>query len=244
MEWLFSLLKNLLRLIGKFNQYYCYYNNAFLILHINYILMSARTVPVTVYAEMTPNPDVMKFVTNKVLNPGAPLDYSTSDDSSGCPLAEAILNFPFVENVFVSSNYVSVMKNDKIEWDMVIIETRQFISDHIGQGKEIIKKDALQPHAIKEEQLETKKGDSVRFNVSTSDLDEQIIDALNEYIRPAVESDGGSIDFVEFKDGIVKVALRGACSGCPSSTVTLKQGIEGLLCRMFPDVKEVVSVAL
>lgn len=206
--------------------------------------MSARTVPVTVYAEMTPNPDVMKFVTNKVLNPGAPLDYSTSDDSSGCPLAEAILNFPFVENVFVSSNYVSVMKNDKIEWDMVVIETRQFISDHIGQGKEIIKKDALQPHAIKEEQLETKKGDSVRFNVSTSDLDEQIIDALNEYIRPAVESDGGSIDFVEFKDGIVKVALRGACSGCPSSTVTLKQGIEGLLCRMFPDVKEVVSVAL
>ena len=206
--------------------------------------MAARTVPVTVYAEMTPNPDVMKFVTNKVLNPGAPLDYSTSDDSSGCPLAEAILNFPFVENVFVSSNYVSVMKNDKIEWDMVVIETRQFISDHIGQGKEIIKKDALQPHAIKEEQLETKKGDSVRFNVSTSDLDEQIIDALNEYIRPAVESDGGSIDFVEFKDGIVKVALRGACSGCPSSTVTLKQGIEGLLCRMFPDVKEVVSVAL
>ena len=206
--------------------------------------MSARTVPVTVYAEMTPNPDVMKFVTNKVLNPGAPLDYSTSDDSSGCPLAEAILNFPFVENVFVSSNYVSVMKNDKIEWDMVVIETRQFISDHIGQGKEIIKKDALQPHAIKEEQLETKKGDSVRFNVSTSDLDEQIIDALNEYIRPAVESDGGSIDFVEFKGGIVKVALRGACSGCPSSTVTLKQGIEGLLCRMFPDVKEVVSVAL
>tara|TARA_B110000211_G_C14030135_1_gene531745 strand:- start:275 stop:895 length:621 start_codon:yes stop_codon:yes gene_type:complete len=206
--------------------------------------MAARTVPVTVYAEMTPNPDVMKFVANKVLNPGAPLDYSSSDDASGCPLAEAILNFPFVENVFVSSNYVSVMKNDKIEWDMVVIETRQFISDHIGQGKEIIKKEALQPHAIKEEQLETKTGDTVRFNVSTTELDEQIIDALNEYIRPAVESDGGSIDFVEFKEGVVKVALRGACSGCPSSTVTLKQGIEGLLCRMFPDVKEVVSVAL
>jgi Fe-S cluster biogenesis protein NfuA len=206
--------------------------------------MAARTVPVTVYAEMTPNPDVMKFVANKVLNPGAPLDYSSSDDASGCPLAEAILNFPFVENVFVSSNYVSVMKNDKIEWDMVVVETRQFISDHIGQGKEIIKEEALQPHAIKEEQLETKTGDTVRFNVSTTELDEQIIDALNEYIRPAVESDGGSIDFVEFKEGVVKVALRGACSGCPSSTVTLKQGIEGLLCRMFPDVKEVVSVAL
>lgn len=206
--------------------------------------MAARTVPVTVYAEMTPNPDVMKFVVNKVLNPGAPLDYSSSDDASNSPLAEAVLNFPFVENVFIASNYVSVMKNDKIEWDMVVIETRQFISDHIAEGKEIIKAEALQPHAIKEDQLKDKKGDETRFNVSTSDLDEKIIDALNEFIRPAVESDGGSIDFVSYKDGLVKVALRGACSGCPSSTVTLKQGIEGLLSRMFPEVKEVESVSL
>ena len=94
------------------------------------------------------------------------------------------------------------------------------------------------------EQLKEKKGDDVKFNISTSELDEKIIDALNEYIRPAVENDGGSIDFVEFKDGIVKVALRGACSGCPSSTVTLKQGIEGLLMRMFPEVKGVESISL
>ena len=84
----------------------------------------------------------------------------------------------------------------------------------------------------------------IKFNISTGELDEKIIDALNEYIRPAVENDGGSIDFVEFKDGIVKVALRGACSGCPSSTVTLKQGIEGLLTRMFPEVKGVESISL
>ncbi len=206
--------------------------------------MPARQVPVTVYAEMTPNPDVMKFVSNKVLNPGAPLDYSSSDDASGSPLAEAILNFPFVENVFISNNYVSVTKNDKIEWDMVVMETRNFISDYLRNDKEIVKKDALQPHAIKEEQLTDKKGDDVKFNVATNDLDENIIDALNEYIRPAVQNDGGSIDFVEFKDGIVKVALRGACSGCPSSTVTLKQGIEGLLMRMFPEVKGVESVSL
>jgi Fe-S cluster biogenesis protein NfuA len=114
----------------------------------------------------------------------------------------------------------------------------------LRNDKEIIKKDALQPHAIKEEQLKDKKGDEVKFNVATNDLDEKIIDALNEYIRPAVENDGGSIDFVEFKDGIVKVALRGACSGCPSSTVTLKQGIEGLLKRMFPEVNEVEAVSL
>jgi Fe-S cluster biogenesis protein NfuA len=206
--------------------------------------MPARLVPITVYAEMTPNPDVMKFVTNKVLNPGAALDYSSSDDASGSPLAEAILNFPFVENVFVSNNFVSVTKNDKIEWDMVVMETRNFISDYLRNDKEIIKENALQPHAIKEEQLIDKKGDDVKYNVATNDLDENIIDALNEYIRPAVQNDGGSIDFVEFKDGIVKVALRGACSGCPSSTVTLKQGIEGLLMRMFPDVKGVESISL
>ncbi len=206
--------------------------------------MAARQVPVTVYAEMTPNPDVMKFVANKVLNPGAPLDYSSSDDTAGSPLAEAVLNFPFVENVFISSNYVSVTKNDKIDWDMVVMETRNFISDYLRNDKEIIKKDALQPHAIKSDQLADKKGEEVKFNVSTGELDEKIIDALNEYIRPAVESDGGSIDFVEFKEGIVHVALRGACSGCPSSTVTLKQGIEGLLTRMFPEVKEVESVSL
>lgn len=206
--------------------------------------MPARKVPITVYAEMTPNPDVMKFVVNKVLNPGAPLDYSSSDDPSNSPLAEAVLNFPFVENVFISNNYVSVTKNDKIEWDMVVMETRNFISDYLREDKEIIKEEALQPHAIKEEQLKEKEGDHVKFNIATDELDEKIIDALNEYIRPAVENDGGSIDFVEFKDGIVQVALRGACSGCPSSTVTLKQGIEGLLTRMFPQVKGVESISL
>ena len=100
--------------------------------------MAARQVPVTVYAEMTPNPEVMKFVANKVLNPGAPLDYSSSDDTAGSPLAEAVLNFPFVENVFISSNYVSVTKNDKIDWDMVVMETRNFISDYLRNDKAYI----------------------------------------------------------------------------------------------------------
>lgn len=206
--------------------------------------MPAREVPVTIYAEMTPNPDAMKFVANKILNPGAPVDFSSSDDASSAPLAEKLLNFPFVENVFISSNYISVTKNEKIEWDMVVLETREFIRDYIAAGNEIIKESALQPHAIKQDNLKDKTGDQVKYNVAETELDEKIIDALNEYIRPAVESDGGSIDFVEFKAGTVKVALRGACSGCPSSTVTLKQGIEGLLTRMFPEVKEVQSEAL
>jgi NFU1 iron-sulfur cluster scaffold homolog, mitochondrial len=206
--------------------------------------MAARTIPVTVYAEMTPNPEVMKFVSNKILNPGAPLDFSSSDDPSSAPLAEKLLNFPFIENVFISNNYVSVTKNDKIDWDMVMTETREFIRDYIGNGNEIMKKEAIQPHAIKQEDAIAKPGDQVKYNVAGTELDEKIIEALNEYIRPAVEADGGSIDFVEFSAGTVKVALRGACSGCPSSTVTLKQGIEGLLTRMFPEVKEVESQAL
>lgn len=206
--------------------------------------MATRQVPVTIYAEMTPNPDVMKFVANKILNPGAPLDFSSSDDPSAAPLAEKLLNFPFVENVFISNNYVSVAKNDKISWDMVVMETREFIRDFIGNGNPVIKESALQPHAIKQEDTDKKNGDKVKFNVAQTELDEKIIDALNEYIRPAVESDGGSIDFVGFENGTVQVALRGACSGCPSSTVTLKQGIEGLLTRMFPEVKTVDSVAL
>lgn len=193
---------------------------------------------------MTPNPEVMKFVSNKILNPGAPLDFSSSDDPSSAPLAEKLLNFPFIENVFISNNYVSVTKNDKIDWNMVMTETREFIRDYIGNGNEIMKKEAIQPHAIKQEDAITKPGDQVKYNVAGTELDEKIIEALNEYIRPAVEADGGSIDFVEFSAGTVKVALRGACSGCPSSTVTLKQGIEGLLTRMFPEVKEVESQAL
>lgn len=206
--------------------------------------MSARKIPVTVYAEMTPNPDVMKFVVNKIINPGAPLDFSSSDKIDGVPLANAIMNFPFVENVFISTNFVSVTKNDKIDWDMVVLETREFILNYIANGNPIINESALQPHAIKQEQLADKKGDEVKYNVATSDLDHKIIDALNEYIRPAVESDGGSIDFVNFDAGKVTVALRGACSGCPSSTVTLKQGIEGLLSRMFPEVQSVEAQQL
>jgi Fe-S cluster biogenesis protein NfuA len=206
--------------------------------------MAAKSIPITVYAEMTPNPEVMKFVANKILNPGAPIDFSSSDDASPAPLAEKLLNFPFIENVFISNNYVSVTKNNKIEWDLVVIETREFIRDFVGNGNQVIKESALQPHAIKQDELTGKKGDEVKYNVADTDLDGAIIDALNEFIRPAVESDGGSIDFVGFKDGTVTVALRGACSGCPSSTVTLKQGIEGLLTRMFPEVKEVESQAL
>ncbi len=195
-------------------------------------------VPATIYAEMTPNPGVMKFVANKVLNAGSPLDFSTSSDVTTSPLAKKLLNFPFVEGVFIANNYVSVTKNPQIEWDMVMTELREFIRDFINDGgivlTEAVVKETAEPTAVVIEPL----------NVATTEIDQKIIDALNEYIRPAVESDGGSIDFKSFRDGKLSVVLRGACSGCPSSTVTLKQGIEGLLKKLVPEVQEVISEAL
>jgi len=195
-------------------------------------------VPVTIYAEMTPNPGVMKFVANRVLNAGSPVDFTTSSDISISPLSKKLLNFPFVEAVFIANNYVSVTKNPQIEWDMVMTELREFIRDFINDGgavlTETVVKETIEKSVIINEPL----------NVATTEIDQKIIDALNEYIRPAVESDGGSIDFKSFTDGKVNVVLRGACSGCPSSTVTLKQGIEGLLMKLVPEVKEVVSESL
>ncbi len=195
-------------------------------------------VPVTIYAEMTPNPGVMKFVANKVLNAGSPVDFTTSSDLSVSPLSKKLLNFPFVDSVFIANNYVSVTKNPQIEWDMVMTELREFIRDFINDGGAVLTETVVKETTEKPVEI------SEPLNVATTEIDQKIIDALNEYIRPAVESDGGSIDFKSFRDGKVNVVLRGACSGCPSSTVTLKQGIEGLLKKLVPEVTEVVSEAL
>jgi Fe-S cluster biogenesis protein NfuA len=195
-------------------------------------------VPVTIYAEMTPNPSVMKFVANKVLNAGSPVDFTTSSDVSTSPLAAKLLNFPFVEGVFVANNYVSVTKSHQIEWDMVMTELREFVRDFINDGGVVL------TEVVIRETASASIPSAEALNVATCEIDQKIIDALDEYIRPAVESDGGSIDFKSYLDGKVNVVLRGACSGCPSSTVTLKQGIEGLLKKLVPEVTEVVSEAL
>ena len=195
-------------------------------------------VPVTIYAEMTPNPSVMKFVANKVLNAGSPVDFTTSSDVSTSPLAAKLLNFPFVEGVFVANNYVSVTKSHQIEWDMVMTELREFVRDFINDGGVVLTEVVIRETAT------TSIPSAEALNVATCEIDQKIIDALDEYILPAVESDGGSIDFKSYVDGKVNVVLRGACSGCPSSTVTLKQGIEGLLKKLVPEVTEVVSEAL
>lgn len=197
-------------------------------------------VPITIYAEMTPNPDVMKYVANKLLNTGTPLDFTKTSDVSNSPLAKRLLSFPFVENVFIANNYVSITKSNLVEWDDVTLELREFIRDFIMEGGVVI------TQMVQRDEAQEVASDVVKeeYNVAKSETDKKIISALDEYIRPAVESDGGSIDFKKFEEGKVHVVLRGACSGCPSSTVTLKHGIESLLKRMVPEVEEVVSEAM
>lgn len=197
-------------------------------------------VPVTVYAEMTPNPSTMKFVANKhLLGTGDSAEFQSMGSAKGySPLAEELFLLPFVKGVFIASNFVTITKTDNLSWDFITMELREFIRNWIFEGKEILimmpPKDAVVP--------ESEAANSAPKKVyAVSEYDDAICDLLDEYVRPAVANDGGAIDFRGFEDGIVTVVLKGSCSGCPSSTATLKGGIEQLLMQHLPEVKEVVA---
>ncbi|MFA7272510.1 MAG: NifU family protein [Crocinitomicaceae bacterium] len=193
-------------------------------------------VPVTVYAEMTPNPRTMKFVANKyLLVPGDSAEFTSMAEAKGfSPLAEAMFNFPFVKGVFIAANFVTITISDDLSWDFVLMELREFIKDWLQDAKEVLIQ-MPQPKPV-----ESKNASEGKV-YAPSEYDDAIRDLLDEYVRPAVENDGGAIDFRSFEDGTVTVVLRGACSGCPSSTATLKGGIETLLKSHLPEVKEVVA---
>jgi len=187
-------------------------------------------IPVTVYAESTPNPGVMKFVANKPLATGI-FEFKNIDEAKDAPLATALFSFPFVKEVFISANYVSVAKYNVAEWQEISMELREFIRKYIEDGK-IILNDAILA------KKETKVASSEEISATTadySDIDKEIISILDEYVKPAVASDGGHIAFESFNEETktVRVILQGACSGCPSSTVTLKNGIENMLVEML-----------
>jgi len=200
-------------------------------------------VPVTMYAEMTPNPATMKFVANKhLLINGENLVFESLEDAKGySPLAEALFQFPFVEAVFMTGNFVTVTKTDNVDWDFIVMELREFIREWIFNGKEIL----IMMPPVKEAVQNIKTEEKIeRKPFTPSEHDEQIVELLNEYVRPAVENDGGAIDYIGFNNGVVTVELKGSCSGCPSSTQTLKGGIEGLLKQNMPDiVTEVVALS-
>jgi Fe-S cluster biogenesis protein NfuA len=203
--------------------------------------MKTKNTPHTIYAEMTPNPATMKFVSDQLLIPANLLfEYTNVAEAKESPLAQQLFSFPFVVGVFIRTNYVTITKNDSVEWNDVTLELRDFISNYLNKEGLIITENAQSN--TKETPIKSQEKTETTIPATLSDIEKQIIAVLEEYVRPAVEGDGGAIEFESFENGVVSVVLRGACSGCPSSTMTLKAGIEGLLTRMVPEVKEVIAV--
>ncbi|MCH2225419.1 MAG: NifU family protein [Crocinitomicaceae bacterium] len=195
-------------------------------------------VPITVYAEMTPNPSTMKFVCNKhLLGTGDSAEFTSMSEAKGySPLAEELFKLPFVNGVFIASNFITITKTDNLSWDFITMELREFIREWLAEAKEVL---IMMPS--KNTPAEPSPDDTPKKVFTASEYDDAIVDLLDQYVRPAVENDGGAIDFLGFEDGIVTVILKGSCSGCPSSTATLKGGIESLLKQHLPEVKEVVA---
>lgn len=203
-------------------------------------------IPYTIYIEATPNPASMKFVANKVLvrEKGASAEYKSIDETQTAPIAKQLFQFPFVKTVFIASNFITITKTDVASWDDISVELRVFLTDYLNKGNLIITALPKQEVAVDNTFTETKTI-STQHEAPQNDVEAKIIEILDQYVRPAVENDGGLITFKDLKDGIVTVQMRGSCSGCPSSTMTLKAGIEALLKRLLPDaVKEVVSEAM
>ncbi len=198
--------------------------------------VSTKKEAITVYAEVTPNPGVMKFVANKVIVPSI-FEFKNIDEAKHSDLAQQLFHFPFVKEVFFDQNYVSVTKYDVAEWEEITMELREFIRDFLADGKTVVS-----DNAPKQQTENTTTSQAALVHDDTSN---QIIAILEEYVKPAVASDGGNIMFQSYEEDskTVNVVLQGACSGCPSSTFTLKNGIETMLKNMLGDkVNEVVAL--
>ena len=177
-----------------------------------------------VQTEVTPNPNSLKFLPGKKVSNSGPYEITNKDDMQN-ELVRNILSINGVEGIFLGQDFISVNKNEDIKWDEIKHIVISLINDFYAGGKEF----------VIDENIKEK-------NLDLSEIESKIVKILEEKIRPAVARDGGDIKFKEFKDGVVKVQLQGSCSGCPSSTMTLKQGVQNLLCHYLPEVKEVVAI--
>ena len=182
---------------------------------------------------MTPNPETMKFVANKLLYPGKSIDFPDVESVKGSPLANEFFGFPFIKSVFIASNFVTLTKTTETDWQDVIPAIRQFLKEYLEEGKEV----------VNEEDITVKQTDGNAIDADDDDVVKRIKELLENYVKPAVEMDGGAIQFRSYNEGVVNLMLQGSCSGCPSSMITLKAGIEGMMKRMIPEVKEVVAEA-
>lgn len=192
-------------------------------------------IPTSIYAETTPNPLVMKFVANRMLVDNQIYEFNNRAEASSSPLALELFGFPFVNKVFLSNNFISVTKKENgIEWQDIIVEMREFIRDYLIDGGQIISEKAIAKNTSHSPVKTTTR--------EFSEIEKKIANLLDEYVTPAVAQDGGYIALKKYEKGIVTVSLQGACSGCPSSSMTLKSGIEGLLKREMPDeIQEVIA---
>jgi Fe-S cluster biogenesis protein NfuA len=187
---------------------------------------------ISIYTEMTPNPETMKFVANKLLYPGKSIDFPEAEAAGPSPLASELFGFPFIKAVFIASNFVTLTKTPETDWSDVIPSVREFLKQYLEEGKPIVNE---------EEVAALKPKDTEEIELNESDVVKRIRELLDNYVRPAVEMDGGAIQFRSYDNGVVNLMLQGSCSGCPSSMITLKAGIEGMMKRMIPEVKEVVA---
>tara|TARA_B100001029_G_C15062137_1_gene459462 strand:- start:92 stop:988 length:897 start_codon:yes stop_codon:yes gene_type:complete len=182
--------------------------------------------PITIYAESTPNPSAMKFVANKKLV-NQSISFKDIDEAIDAPLVKELFNFPFVKEIFLDENYISISKYDETIWDDIVMELRDFLKNYLEQEKAIL------GISFSGNNIEN---NPKNFSKNLNETEQEIVNILEEYVKPAVASDGGNIifDSYEDKEKLVKVILQGACSGCPSSTLTLKNGIENILKEMLP----------
>ncbi|HTN36710.1 MAG TPA: NifU family protein [Arachidicoccus sp.] len=190
---------------------------------------------ISIYTEMTPNPATMKFVANKLLYPGKSIDFQDETMAGPSPLAKELFSFPFIRSVFIASNFVTLTKtNDVEDWQEVIPQVKQFLKEYIENGGTIINEDEVSKIVPES---------SNAISADDDDIVKRIKELLDNYVRPAVEMDGGAIQYKSYNEGVVNLMLQGSCSGCPSSMITLKAGIEGMMKRMIPEVKEVIAEA-
>lgn len=189
---------------------------------------------IEIYTESTPNPKMLKFVTTILLLPNMILDCKTVDDAVASPLAQHLYELPYVDTVFISNNFITIGKKDGLEeeWYELAFEVKEILKQYLKDNKQIVT-DKFIENSQKEKAAQSE----------VSDVDAKIMELLDKYVKPAVEMDGGFIGFKSFEKGVVTLSLQGACSGCPSSSATLKDGIEAMLKRMIPEVEEVVAEA-
>ncbi|MEC5147820.1 NifU family protein [Chitinophaga sp. 212800010-3] len=189
---------------------------------------------ISIYTEMTPNPETMKFVANKLLYPGKSIDFPDEASAKPSPLAVELFSFPFIRGVFIMANFITLTKTSDTDWNDIIPTVKAFLKEYLEDSRPIINEDEV---------VVTKSAASNEVSADDTDVVKRIKELLENYVKPAVEMDGGAIQFKDYENGTVKLMLQGSCSGCPSSMITLKAGIEGMMKRMIPEVKEVVAEA-